>query len=274
MSVFTLLDPAVRLAHDAVAALAQVVPTAVAVVLFTVAVRLALHPLARAAARGEKARARLAPQVAELNRRHKDRPERLQAALAELYREEGSSPFAGCLPMLVQLPFFSVMYRLFTTPNDLLDHTLAGVPLGLHVGSAHGAGQLLVFGALYAGLAAVGYAGFRRARRTPAEGAAAVPGARLLPYLSFGTVLFAALVPLAAGLYLLTTTAWSAAERAWLHRDVPRPAAEDRAPATPAPTAPATEHRSGKPATRRKAPRRANGPGRPAGRRRTAAGGR
>ncbi|MDH6126614.1 hypothetical protein [Kitasatospora sp. GP82] len=40
-----------------------------------------------------------------------------------------------------------------------------------------------------------------------------------MPYLSFGTVLFAALVPLAAGIYLLTTTAWSFAERAWLHRE-------------------------------------------------------
>jgi YidC/Oxa1 family membrane protein insertase len=40
---------------------------------------------------------------------------------------------------------------------------------------------------------------------------------RLLPY---GTVAVAALVPLAAGLYLLTTTAWTAAERVLLRRDV------------------------------------------------------
>ncbi|GAA1404403.1 membrane protein insertase YidC [Kitasatospora putterlickiae] len=231
MSVFAVLDPAVGLAHDVVAALAHVVPTALAIVLFTVCVRLALHPLARAAARGEKSRARLAPRVAELNRRHKGRPEKLQAALAELYREEKASPFAGCLPMLVQIPFFSVMYRLFTTPNDLLGHTLFGAPLGLHVGQARGAGQWAVFAVLYAGLAAVAYVGFRRARRAQAEQAAKAdgtppqPGLAVLPYLSFGTVLFAALVPLAAGVYLLTTTAWSAAERAWLYRDgAPEPA--------------------------------------------------
>ncbi|MER6365035.1 YidC/Oxa1 family membrane protein insertase [Kitasatospora sp. NPDC001527] len=233
MSVFAVLDPAVGLAHDVVAALAHVVPTALAIVLFTVCVRLALHPLARAAARGEKSRARLAPRIAELNRKHKGRPEKLQAALAELYREEKASPFAGCLPMLVQIPFFSVMYRLFTTPNDLLGHTLFGAPLGLHVGSAQGAGQGAVFAVLYAGLAAVAYVGFRRARRAQAAqaaqaaagGTAPQPGLAVLPYLSFGTVLFAALVPLAAGVYLLTTTAWSAAERAWLYRDgAPEPA--------------------------------------------------
>ncbi|MEV0191458.1 YidC/Oxa1 family membrane protein insertase [Kitasatospora purpeofusca] len=233
MSVFAILDPAVGLAHDVVAALAQVVPTALAIVLFTVCVRLALHPLARAAARGEKARARLAPRIAELNRKHKGRPEKLQASLAELYREEKASPFAGCLPMLVQIPFFSVMYRLFTTPNDLLGHTLFGAPLGLHVGSAHGAGEWAVFAVLYTGLAALGYVNFRRARRAQAKQAAqatqpsqpAQPALALLPYLSFGTVLFAALVPLAAAVYLLTTSTWTAAERAWLHRDgAPEPA--------------------------------------------------
>jgi len=221
MSVLALLDPAVRLAHDAVSGLAQVLPTALAIVLFTVCVRLALHPLARAAARGEKSRLRLAPQVAELNRKHKGKPEKLQAAMAELYRTEKASPFAGCLPMLVQIPFFSVMYRLFTTPNDLLGHTVLGVPLGLHVNAAHGPAQLLVFGALYAALAAVGYVTFRRARRSTVG--AGTPGAGFAPYLAFGTVLFAALVPLAAGLYLLTTTAWTAAERAWLHRETPVP---------------------------------------------------
>ncbi|MFD7413697.1 YidC/Oxa1 family membrane protein insertase [Kitasatospora purpeofusca] len=238
MSVFAILDPAVGLAHDVVAAFAQVVPTALAIVLFTVCVRLALHPLARAASRGEKARARLAPRIAELNRKHKGRPEKLQAALAELYREEKASPFAGCLPMLVQIPFFSVMYRLFTTPNDLLGHTLFGAPLGLHVGSAHGAGEWAVFAVLYAGLAALGYVNFRRARRAQAkqaaqsaqdraqdQGAQAQPALALLPYLSFGTVLFAALVPLAAAVYLLTTSTWTAAERAWLYRDgAPEPA--------------------------------------------------
>ncbi|WP_030266885.1 YidC/Oxa1 family membrane protein insertase, partial [Streptomyces sp. NRRL B-24484] len=232
MSVLAVLDPVVHLAHDAVSALAAVVPTALAVVLFTALVRLALHPLARSAARGEKARMRLAPKVAELNRRHKGKPEKLQAALTELYREEKSSPFAGFLPMLVQIPFFSVMYRLFTTPNDLLGHTLAGVPLGLHLGEARTAGQYAVLGTLYAAIGAVCWVGFRRARRasaaaaasSAAAGAPVVPGARLLSYLSFGTVVFAAFVPLAAGLYLLTTTAWTAAERAWLHRGAPVPA--------------------------------------------------
>ncbi|MER7850093.1 YidC/Oxa1 family membrane protein insertase [Kitasatospora sp. NPDC096077] len=226
MSVLAVLDPAVAVAHAAVAAIAHVLPTALAIVLFVLVVRLALHPLARAAARGEKARSTLAPKIAELNRKYKDRPEKQREALAELYRKEQVSPFAGCLPMLVQIPFFSVMYRLFTTPNDLLDHTLFGVPLGLHVGNAHGAGQFAVFAVLEAGLAAVGYVNYRRARRAAAAQTTPQPGAALLPYLSFGSVLFALLVPVAAALYLVTTSVWSAAERAWLYRGT------DQAPVT------------------------------------------
>ncbi|MBB4925527.1 YidC/Oxa1 family membrane protein insertase [Kitasatospora kifunensis] len=238
MSIFSIFDPAIGLAHTVVGAFAHFMPAAAAIVLFTICVRLALHPLARAAARGEKSRTRLAPRVAELNKKHKGRPEQLQAALAELYREEQASPFAGCLPMLVQIPFFSVMYRLFTLPtvdgvhNDLLGHTLAGVPLGTHLAAAHGVGQYAVFGALYAALAAVGYVGYRRAKAA-AQAAPQAPGAAIAPYLAFGTVLFAALVPLAAALYLLTTGAWTAAERALLHRGTGA-ADESTAPATAA----------------------------------------
>jgi YidC/Oxa1 family membrane protein insertase len=254
MSVFSIFDPAVGLAHRAVGGLTHLVPAAAAIVLFTICVRLLLHPLARAAARGEQSRARLAPRLGELQRRHRGDPERLQQALAELYREEQASPFAGCLPMLVQLPFFSVMYRLFTLPrvagrpNDLLGHTLFGVSLGTRLTGAHGPGQFAVFGALYAALAGIGYLTFRRTRAAAAAAPQQQPGAAVLPYLSFGTVLFAVLVPLAAALYLLTTGAWSAAERAWLYRgNQARPA--DGAPPTAEPATRTTPSR--KPASRK-----------------------
>ena len=227
MSVFAFLDVPTGIAQHLVTGLASAVhpllgvsATAAAIVVFTLLVRLALHPLSRARVRGERTRTRLAPQLAELSRRHRGRPEALRAAQAELYRTEGVSPLAGCLPVLLQWPVFSVMYRLFTLrslgghANVLLTRPLAGVPLGAHVQSA-GPGQLPVFLALYALLAALGYLGWRRARRTVEP---ATPGAAILPFLSFGTVLFAAIVPLAAGLYLLTTTAWTMAENAHLAR--------------------------------------------------------
>ncbi|MEU5805764.1 YidC/Oxa1 family membrane protein insertase [Streptomyces sp. NPDC047718] len=200
--------------------------TAAAIVLFTVLVRLALHPLNRAAFKG-------------------------------------ATPVAGCLPMLLQAPVFILMYRAFTTPGELLDHRLFAAPLSARWGDALGAGgvlgaQGLVFLALFAVIAVVAALSAVRARRTAAlvggasaaastsasasasASAASGPGAGaragsaagvelsaqqremlrrvggVLPLLSFGTLITAAVVPLAAGLYLATTTAWSVAEQAWL----------------------------------------------------------
>lgn len=107
-----------------------------AIVLFTTAVRTLLLPFGIAAARGERARARLTPRIRKVQRRHGADPRRLRRELAALYREEGVSPAAGCLPTLAQMPFFYVMYRLFTSTvmaghqNALLAHTLFGAPLG------------------------------------------------------------------------------------------------------------------------------------------------
>ena len=208
--------------HALGSALAAFATPALAIVAFTVAVRLLVHPLSRAAVRGEKARAALAPEVRELTEKYgKDRVE-LQEKTLELYRSNGTSMLAGCLPALVQAPFFMVMYRLVTTPSPLLDGTLLGVPLGTSwFGSWT---HTPVFLALFAVLAAVAFATSRwqaaLARRT---GGPQPPFARLLRLLSFGTVPIAAVLPLAAGIYLVTTTTWTLLERAFLHRAVQLP---------------------------------------------------
>ncbi|GAA3737886.1 YidC/Oxa1 family membrane protein insertase [Streptomyces tremellae] len=224
---------------------------AVAIVLFTVLVRLAVHPLSRASARAQRARAELAPRMAELRRTHAKNPEKLQRAMAKLYEEEQVSPLAGCLPMLLQLPAFYLMYRVFYSseiggrPNELLSHSLLGAPLGdrwsdalAHGGPFGPAG--LVYAALFVIIAAVATFNAVRARRQQAgagplvdasvPGAGAVTGAmRFMPLLSFFTLVTVAVVPLAAALYVVTSTVWTAAERYLLQREAPR-----RAVAAPA----------------------------------------
>ncbi|MGW0750982.1 YidC/Oxa1 family membrane protein insertase [Streptomyces sp. NPDC002587] len=220
MSVFThLVVELGRLLEPALAESA----TAAAIVLFTVLVRLALHPLSRAAFRG-------------------------------------ATPVAGCLPVLLQLPVFYLMYRAFSSADELLAHRLFAAPLGARWTEALGEGGLfgaqgLVFLGLFAAIGVVAGWSAVRGRRAAALAAAspavapAGPGKAkaggkagaeagagavaelsaeqqevmrkvggVLPLLSFGTLVTAAVVPLAAGLYLLTTTAWSVAERAWLQR--------------------------------------------------------
>ena len=199
---------------------------AAAIVGFTVVVRLLLLPLSYRAMRGMAAQARMAPLVQDLRKRYAGQPDRLQRELTALYRAEGTSMFAGCLPLLVQWPAFSVLSLLFRSarvggaPNTLLTHRLFGAPLASYW--LGGAGPFSAQGAVFAGLfvllAAVGWLSARMARRAsgPAgPGGAQAALARVLP---FATVAIAAFVPLAAGLYLVTSTAWTLAERAVLGR--------------------------------------------------------
>ena len=219
---------------------------AAAIVGFTMAVRLLLLPLSYRAMRGMAAQARMAPLAQDLRKRYAGQPDRLQRELAALYRAEGTGMFAGCLPLLVQWPAFSVLSLLFRSqrvggaPNTLLTHRLFGAPLASYW--LGGAGPLSAQGAVFAGLfvllAAVGWLSARMARRASgpaaradATAASGVPAA-LVRVLPFATVAIAAFVPLAAGLYLATTTAWTLAERAMLGRSAAlRPGIDHRGPA-------------------------------------------
>jgi YidC/Oxa1 family membrane protein insertase len=192
---------------------------AVAIVLCTLAVRFVLLPLSVAAARGEKSRTAVLPQLKEITEQHRDDPERVRREVAALQAESGSV-LAGCLPMLAQLPFFWLMYRLFSTAvvagqsNQLLTGTLFGAPLGLHWPLFTSTPAYLGLAVL---LAVVAYFSARRQARLVEQPSSAL-SARLLRLLPYGTLVTAAFIPLAAGVYLLTTTTWTVVERAVLHR--------------------------------------------------------
>lgn len=200
-----------------------------AIIAFTMAVRVLLLPLSLRALRGQAAAARLAPQLQALRQRYARQPERLQREMSALYRREGTSLFAGIAPLLLQWPFLSVMYLLFRSPqvggqpNMLLSRDLFGVPLGMHwlSGAGPASAQGAVFLGMFALLAGVCWLSARLARRMTAQaGAPAAAGGggpliRSLPYL---TVVIAAFAPLAAGIYLLTSLAWSLAERRFFWR--------------------------------------------------------
>ncbi|MER7896918.1 YidC/Oxa1 family membrane protein insertase [Streptomyces sp. NPDC096046] len=212
---------------------------AAAIVLFTALVRLLVHPLSRAAARGQKARTALQPKIAELRRKHGKNPEKLQRAVLELHAEEKVSPLAGCLPGLLQAPAFFLLYHLFSSDtiggqaNGLLAHRLFAAPLGERWADALQGGVLGGAGLVYAGLfvvvGCVAAFGYRLSRRMMATNPAAQAGAgeqlpglgavtRVLPFMSFFTLVTVAVVPLAAALYVVTSTTWSVVERAALYR--------------------------------------------------------
>ncbi|MDH6215981.1 YidC/Oxa1 family membrane protein insertase [Streptomyces pseudovenezuelae] len=225
MSVFSAFASLVEQLADLLQPLFGATAVAAAIVLFTALVRLLVHPLSRAAARGQQAQARLRPQVAELRKRYAKQPEKLQQAVLELHAEEKVSPLSGCLPSLLQLPAFFLLYRLFSSEGDaLLSHRLFAAPLGgrwadaLAEGGVFGAAGLVYVG-LFLVAAVVAAFTCVRTRRMAADGSAVESAVgKAMPYLSFFTLFTVAVVPLAAALYVVTSATWSAVERVVLYR--------------------------------------------------------
>lgn len=213
--------------------------SALAIVVVTLLVRTLLIPVGISQARAEQSRARLAPKLRELQRRHKKNPERLRTEMLELYRRENTSPFAGMLPVLAQAPVIGILYTLFIRPdiaghaNELLTCELFGVPLGSSlVGAVFGGTAtvqtLIVFGALVAVMLVVAEL-TRRTLQPPASDSDSPLGSpamlRMMNVVHYVTAVVALFVPLAAGLYLAVTVAWTLVQRVVLRRRYPLPEA-------------------------------------------------
>lgn len=82
-----------------------------AIVLLTVAVRLVLFPLTAKQARSMQALQRLQPELRRLQQKYRNDRQKLNEEMMKLYREHQVNPLAGCLPLLLQLPLFIVLYR-------------------------------------------------------------------------------------------------------------------------------------------------------------------
>lgn len=95
-----------------------------AIIVFTIIIRVATYPLTMQQQRSMRAQQELAPKMKKLQEKYKNDPEKLTQA----YREEGINPLAslgGCLPMLIQFPILiglyqAIIYALASTPTQLL----------------------------------------------------------------------------------------------------------------------------------------------------------
>src|SRR5215204_5241663 len=85
-------------------------------VTFGVAVRLLLWPLNQKAMRTSMKMSRVQPELAEIQKRFKSDPQRMQAEIMRVYKEHGMSPFSslsGCLPMLLPMPILFALFFVF-----------------------------------------------------------------------------------------------------------------------------------------------------------------
>ncbi len=85
----------------------------VAVIALTLLVRILLFPLNSNAFRAQKKLQLLQPKIQELQKRLQHDKEKQVAETLALYKKEGVSPFAGFLPLLIQIPLLIALYQLF-----------------------------------------------------------------------------------------------------------------------------------------------------------------
>ena len=86
------------------------------IILFGIAVRMALWPLNQKAMRSGLAMQAIQPEMKAIQERYKKDPQKLQQEMMKLYREHGVNPLGGCLPMLIPMPvLFAVWFVLANT---------------------------------------------------------------------------------------------------------------------------------------------------------------
>ena len=80
------------------------------IILVTLLIKLVFYKLSETSGRSMAGMRKLQPRMKALQERHKDDRAAMSSALMELYKKEKINPAAGCLPMLVQIPFFISFY--------------------------------------------------------------------------------------------------------------------------------------------------------------------
>jgi YidC/Oxa1 family membrane protein insertase len=93
----------------------------VAIIVLTIIIRVLLSPLQQFQLVTQRKtmveQRKLAPQVAELRKKYRKDPQRLNTEMMKLYQEHGVNPLGGlvgCLPLVVQLPILTALYYVFT----------------------------------------------------------------------------------------------------------------------------------------------------------------
>ncbi len=80
------------------------------IIIVTLLIKLAFYKLTEASGKSMGKMRKLQPRLKSLQDRYKDDREALSKAMMDLYKREKVNPAAGCLPMLIQIPFFMAFY--------------------------------------------------------------------------------------------------------------------------------------------------------------------
>lgn len=124
---------------------------AVAIALVTLTVYLALFPVTLKQTRSMLAMSRLQPEIARLKKEHKGDNRKLMEAQQELFLREGVSPGAACLPTLLQMPVYIILWQVLAgltrkTAEGVADPKYLEESSRLYQDIVEAGGHLVAFG--------------------------------------------------------------------------------------------------------------------------------
>lgn len=91
----------------------------VVIIIFSLIIKVALHPLTRSSMKSMKKMQALQPMMEEIREKHKDDPQKMNTQIMNLYKEYGVNPAGGCLPLLLQFPILIALYNVFRGAIEL-----------------------------------------------------------------------------------------------------------------------------------------------------------
>ena len=89
------------------------------IIALTVLIRVVLYPLTYKGMMSMQKIKEISPQVKEIQAKYKSDPQRMNAAVMDMYKKHGANPLGGCLPMLLQIPVFYAIYRVLLNAVEL-----------------------------------------------------------------------------------------------------------------------------------------------------------
>lgn len=91
----------------------------IAIIMFTVVLRICVFPLANTSFRSFARMKELGPQMAEMREKYADDKTKMQQELVALYQKEKVNPMAGCLPILIQIPIFFALFKVLSNTIEM-----------------------------------------------------------------------------------------------------------------------------------------------------------
>jgi len=247
---FWILDPLYAALGHLLSWFYAIIPSfGVAIMLLTVAVSILRMPLVAKQVKSQAEMQKIQPELRRIQQKYKTDPQKRNEEMMRLYKEHSVNPFAGCLPLLLQMPLFIVLYRLILnlsrpegpkhipTGSDLYRALRAaggemksfGMNLAEKASDVQGFGKLWPYLVLIGGVLGTGYYQQRQmTARLPKDGPANQQMLIMTKILPVFLAVVSWSIPAGVVLYFLVSNMWQIGQQAFLFK---KKAAEEAATA-------------------------------------------